>query len=79
MPTAEITRSTVMSCDLPPASTDTVTLSAAFFAPVTAAPVSSFIPCRSNALWAKALISSSSTGRMRGSTSTTVTCAPMLR
>ena len=37
------------------------------------------MPCFSNALCAKAEISSSSTGRMRGSTSTTVTSTPMLQ
>ncbi len=79
MPTAEITRSTVISCVLPPASIVAVTLSAFFFSPFTAAPVMSFIFCFSNAFLAKALISSSSTGRMRSSTSTTVTSAPMLR
>ncbi len=79
MPTAEITRSTVISWLLPPASMVTVTLSAFFFAPFTSAPVRIFMPCFSNALRAKAPISSSSTGRMRSSTSTTVTSAPMLR
>ncbi len=38
-----------------------------------------FIPCFSNALCAKAEISSSSTGRILGRTSTTVTCAPIFR
>ncbi len=57
----------------------TVTLSAPFFTPFTAAPVRIFMPCFSNALRAKAEISSSSTGRTRSSTSTTVTSAPMLR
>jgi hypothetical protein len=79
MPTAEITRSTVISWVLPPCSTVTVTLSAPFLTPFTVALVSSFMPCFSNAFCAKALISSSSTGRTRSITSTTVTAAPMFR
>ena len=79
MPTAEITRSTVIFCSLPPIATVTVTLSAPFCTPVTVAPVRIFMPCFSNALRAKAEISASSTGSTRSITSTTVTSAPMVR
>ena len=78
-PTAEITRSTVISCDLPAASIVTVTLSAPFFTPLTAALVRIFMPCFSNALRARAEISASSTGSTRSMTSTTVTATPMFR
>ena len=78
MPTAEITRSTVSSRVSPPASMVAVTWSLPLFRDLTAAPVRIFMPCFSKALWAKAEISSSSTGRMRGRISTTVTSAPMV-
>ncbi len=79
IPTAEITRSTVIASVLPATSIVTVTPSAFFFADFTVAPVRIFMPCFSNALRAKPLISSSSTGSTRSTTSTTVTSAPMLR
>ena len=50
MPTARITRSTVISSVLPPASIVAVTLSAPFFSFWTVAPVRIFMPCFSNAL-----------------------------
>ena len=50
-----------------------------FFKLLTVAPVMIFIPCFSKDLWAKAAISASSTGRMRSTTSTTVTSTPRLR
>ena len=57
-PTAEITRSTVISLVLPLASsTETVTALAAFFRPVTLAPLMIFIPCFSKRLRACAAIS----------------------
>jgi hypothetical protein len=46
---------------------------------VTLAPVRILMPCFSKLLPAKAAISASSTGRICGSTSTTVTSAPMVR
>ena len=60
-------------------STVAVTESAPFSTFVTLAPVSTAMPCFSKRLRAWAAISGSSTGRICGSTSTTVTCAPMLR
>ena len=54
-----------------------VTLSAFLSSLVTLAPVMILMPCFSNCLRAKAAISASSTGRICGSTSTTVTSAPM--
>ena len=79
MPTALITRSTVISWLLPPAVIVAVTLSLPFFRPPTVAPVRIFMPCFSKARLAKAETSSSSTGRMRSTTSATVTSAPMVR
>ena len=79
MPAAEMMRSTVMVCVAPPDSTVAVMLSPPLRAAVTLAPVMILMPCFSNALRAKALISLSSTGSTRSSTSTTVTSAPMLR
>jgi len=79
MPTAEMITSTEISCALPPCSTIAVTEPAPLRTPFTPAPVRIFMPCFSKALRAKALISSSSTGRMRSMTSTTVTSAPRLR
>ena len=76
MPTARITRSTVMSSVLPLASTATVTLSAPLRRLPALPLVMMRMPCFSNCLRAKAEISSSSTGRMRSITSTTVTLAP---
>ena len=79
-PTAEITRSTVIVCGLPlPSSMVAVTLSAFFSSFVTLAPVRILMPCFSKCLRAKPAISASSTGRICGSTSTTVTSAPMVR
>ena len=79
MPTAEIRRSAVICCVLPSCSTVAVTLSAPLSTFTTFAPVISLMPWAANCLAAMALISSSSTGRMRSMTSTTVTSAPMLR
>ena len=79
-PTAEMTRSTVSVCVPPlPSSMVAVTLSAFLSSLVTLAPVKILMPCFSNALRAKAAISASSTGRICGSTSTTVTSAPSVR
>ena len=79
-PTAEITRSTLSDCVPPlPSSIVAVTPSAFFSSLVTLAPVRIFMPCFSKALRAKAAISASSTGRICGSTSTTVTSEPMVR
>ena len=79
-PTAEITRSTVSVCVAPlPSSMVAVTLSAFLSSFVTLAPVMILMPCFSNALRANAEISASSTGRICGSTSTTVTSAPSVR
>ena len=76
-PTAEMTRSTVSDWVPPlPSSMVAVTLSACFSSFVTLAPVRILMPCFSKALRAKAAISASSTGRICGSTSTTVTSAP---
>ena len=79
MPTAMITRSTVISSLLPPLSMVAVTLSVPFFSALTVALVRILMPRFSNAFWAKAEISSSSTGSTRGSTSTTVTSASIER
>ena len=80
-PTAEMTRSTVeRSAVLPlPSSMVAVTLSAFLSSLVTLAPVRILMPCFSKLLRAKAAISASSTGRICGSTSTTVTSAPSVR
>ena len=78
-PTAEMTRSTVIVCDLPPSSIVAVTLSAFLSSLVTLASVKILMPCFSKLLRAKAWISWSSTGRICGSTSTTVTSAPSVR
>ena len=79
-PTAEMTRSTVMDCVPPlPSSMVAVTLSPFLSSLVTLAPVRILMPCFSNALRANAAISASSTGRICGSSSTTVTSAPMVR
>ena len=78
--TAEITRSTVSVCVPPlPSSIVAVTASAFFSSLVTLAPVKILMPCFSKLLRAKAAISPSSTGRICGSTSTTVTSAPSVR
>ena len=74
---AVMIRSTVIVWVLPPASIVAVTLSAALATDFTVAAVMIVMPCFSNALWAKAEISASSTGRMRSIVSTTVTLAPM--
>lgn len=79
MPTALMTRSTVISCALSPTVMVAVTLLAPFFRFDTVALVRIFMPCFSNALLAKAETSASSTGRMRSSTSQTVTSAPIVR
>ena len=69
-----------MVCEPPlPSSIVAVTLSAAFSTLVTLAPVMILMPCFSKRLRARAAISASSTGRICGSTSTTVTSAPMVR
>ena len=79
-PTAEITRSTVSVCVPPlPSSIVAVTPSAFLSSFVTLAPVMILMPCRSKLLRAKAAISASSTGRICGSTSTTVTSEPSVR
>jgi hypothetical protein len=56
-----------------------VTLLAPLFRLETVAPVRIFMPCFSKARLAKAETSSSSTGRMRSTTSQTVTSAPIVR
>ncbi len=73
-----MTRSTVIG-DIfpPPMSITAVTSFLPFCSESTVAAVRILIPCFSNSLRARAEISSSSSGRMRGSTSTTETCAPM--
>ena len=79
-PTAEIRRSAVICSVLPPPrSIVAVTLFAPFSTFVTLAPVRIFMPCFSNRLRARPAISASSTGRICGSTSTTVTSAPIVR
>jgi len=79
-PTAEISRSAVIVSVLPlPSSTVAVTWSAPFSTFVTLAPVRILMPCFSKRLRAMAAISGSSTGRICGSSSTTVTSAPMVR
>ena len=79
-PTAEITRSTVSVCVAPlPSSMVAVTLSDFLSSLVTLAPVKILMPCFSNCLRANAEISASSTGKICGSTSTTVTSAPNAR
>ncbi len=78
-PTAEIMRSAVI-CRMPfPSSIVAVTELSAFSTFVTLAPARIFIPAFSNRLRAKAAISASSTGRIWGITSTTVTSTPMVR
>ena len=79
MPTALITRSTVISCVLPAEVIAAVTLLAPFLTIDAVALVRIFMPCFSKARLAKADTSSSSTGRMRSSTSHTVTSAPIVR
>ncbi len=75
-----MTRSTVRVSVLPlPSSIVAVTLSAFLSSFVTLAPVRILMPCFSKLLRAKAAISASSTGRICGSTSTTVTSAPSVR
>ena len=76
-PTAEIIRSAVISVALPSASTVAVTEFAPFTTLVTLALVMILRPCLSKALRANAEISASSTGRICGMTSTTVTSEPM--
>ena len=56
-PTAEMTRSTVICCDLPSASIVAVTLSDFLSSFVTLAPVMILMPCFSKLLRAKAWIS----------------------
>ncbi len=79
-PTAEISFSAVIVCDFPsPPSMVAVMESAPFSTFVTLAPVRILIPCFSKRLRARPAISASSTGRICGSSSTTVTSAPMVR
>src|SRR6202000_1365800 len=79
-PTAAMTRSTVSFCVPPlPSSMVAVTLSDCLSSLVTLAPVNILMPCFSKLLRANAAISASSTGRICGSTSTTVTCEPSVR
>ena len=79
-PTAEITRSTASDCVPPlPSSIVAVTPSPFLSSLVTLAPVAILMPWRSSRLRANAAISASSTGRICGSTSTTVTSAPSVR
>ena len=69
-----------MFWDLPSAvSIVAVTASAPFSTFVTLAPVRILMPCFSKRLRARPAISASSTGRICGSSSTTVTSAPMVR
>ena len=79
-PTAEMTRSTAIDCFwfLPP-STCATTPVPFFSTAVTLAPVRILMPCFSNDLRASAAISASSTGRICGNTSTTVTSEPSVR
>ncbi len=79
MPTALMTRSTLISCALPATVMVAVTSLAPFFRFETVALVRIFIPCFSNAFLAKAETSASSTGSTRSMTSATVTSAPMVR
>ena len=76
MPTAEMTVSNSCVWTLPPTSTWAVTLSLARSSFFTVAPSRIVIPCLTNCFFAKAEISSSSTGRTRSITSTTVVSAP---
>jgi hypothetical protein len=62
-----------------PSSIVAVIESAPFSSFATFAPVMILMPCFSKRLRACAAISASSTGRICGSTSTTVTSAPMVR
>ena len=78
-PTAEMTRSAVMVCDLPPFSMVAVTLALFFSSLVTLASVKILMPCFSKLLRASPAISASSIGKICGSTSTTVTSAPSVR
>ena len=80
-PTAEMTRSTLSVVVPPlPSSMVAVTPSAFLSSLATLAPVMILMPAsRSKRLRAKAAISSSSTGRICGSTSTTVTSEPSAR
>ena len=79
-PTAEMTRSALMSSFLPSLdSTVAVTESLPLSSLATLASVWILIPAFSKRLRAWAAISSSSTGRICGSTSTTVTSAPIVR
>jgi len=76
---SEICRnSTVAGLPLP-SSMVANTLSLFLSSLVTLAPVRILMPCFSNCFRANAAISASSTGRICGSTSTTVTSAPMVR
>src|SRR6516165_7784869 len=66
-------------CPTLPSSIVAVTLSDFLSSFVTLAPVKILMPCFSKLLRAKAAISVSSTGRICGNTSTTVTSAPSVR
>ena len=76
MPTAEMTVSNSCVSVLPPISICAVTLPLARSSFFTVAFSRIFIPCLTKAFLAKALISASSTGRMRSITSTTVVSQP---
>ena len=79
-PTAEISRSARIVCTLPLASSMvTETESSPFSTFVTLVEVRITMPCFSNRLRASAAISASSTGRICGSTSITVTSTPIVR
>ena len=77
-PTAEITRSNSTVCGFLPSSMVATTLSAFFSSFVTLVFERILMPCFSKRLRARPAISASSTGRICGSTSTTVTSAPMV-
>ena len=76
IPTARIMRSAVISFAVPSCSTDAVTESVPLSRLLTVAEVRIVMPCFSNSCCANAEISASSTGRIRGITSTTVTLTP---
>ncbi len=79
-PTAEIIRSARIVCTRPlPSSIVAATSSAPFSTFVTLVEVRMTMPCFSKRLRASAAISASSTGRICGSTSITVTSVPIVR